>query len=706
MRTMATVFALILVAPLGAASDFATRARIGYEFFDINGSSRDGLRQTYDLRLDRALTGTSSFRIFFRGDDFQGSATTRSISETMEFRQIQPGAELVINTSRLIAQARGEYVHATSQSGRLESGRSIERAIGSLTWTPDSLPVLRILGQRNRTKDDKADLALTDDRAVVSLTHEWRGFHATAGEHYARAADPRIGYDRKSQLHNLGLGYNRTFLAGRLTVSTDASTQRMRLEERGVGGRPSSVPTPVVIARMLYAIDETPLDASDTSPSPNPALNDGDINATAGVSIGPDAQSFQNLILDISRVDRADEIRVIVRDEGGNLLRNGGSAISWDAYTSADGRLWTPLPSTTTFDSPLSLYSITFSQTAARWLKVVNFGVHVEPVFVTEVQAYYHTTIDAGETRQGSQEAWNGNANVTWQPVKRLTLFYSGLVSSVRQEIAGPLLSTRDVEHFGTAQYDWRLVSLRGQYKKRDITNLSRADDGASGLTAFVDFNPTRQLRITVEAGNEDQVLDGRAFTLDTRALSVSAFVIRSFQITLQGGTQTQEMTVDGTVAHRRFASLTSNVQLAPSLRLLLQGTLQRTRSDSDDPAVVLLGPERDDRVSADVIWRPGRKLSLSTRVGWFSGQAFSGATYRYHAEWYPFGEGTVSLAASHDEDIDPILNRRATRTVFNPRWAMNRFASIDINYTAVTSAVETMSNRQRSLLATVTLRR
>jgi hypothetical protein len=706
MRIVATAVALILVAPLAAANDFATRARIGYEFFDINGSARDGLRQTYDLRLDRALTGTSSFRIFFRGDDFRGSATTRFISETMEFRQIQPGAELMINTPRLLAQARGEYVHSTSQSGRLESGRSIERAIGSLTWTPDGLPVVRVLGQRNRTKDDKADLALTDDTAMISLIHEWRGFHATAGEHYARAADPRIGYDRTSQLRNLGLGYNRTFLAGKLTVSTDASSQRMRLEESGVGGRPSSVPTPVAIGRVLYAIDETPLDGSDTSPLPNPALNDGDINASAGVSLGPDATSFQNLILDISRVDRADEIRVIVRDDSGNLLRNGGAAISWDVYTSVDGRLWTPVPSTTTFDSPLSLYSVSFSQTAARWLKVVNFGVQVESVAVTEVQAYYHTTIEAGETRKGNQAAWNGNASVTWQPIRRLTLFYSGLVSSVRQEIAGPLLSTRDVEHFGTAQYDWRLFSLRGQYKKRDITNLSRADDGASGLTAFIDFNPTRQLRISLEAGNEDQVLNGAPFTLETRAVNVSAFVIRSFQITLQAGTQTQEMGIDGTVAHRRFVSVTSNVQLAPSLRLLIQGTLQRSRSDSDDPAVLLLGPERDDRVSADVIWRPGRKLSLSTRIGWFSGQAFSGATYRYHAEWYPFGEGTVSLAASHDEDIDPILNRRATRTVFNPRWAMNRFAAIDINYTAVTSAVQTMSNRQRSLLATLTLRR
>jgi hypothetical protein len=706
MRRMAIVVALVFAAPFAAGNDFSTRARIGYEFFDVNGSSRDGLRQTYDLRLDRALTGTSSFRIFFRGDDFRGSATTRSISETMEFRQIQPGAELMINTPRLLAQARGEYVHSQSQSGRLESGRSIERAIGSLTWTPDSLPIVRVLGQRNRTKDDAAELALTDDTALVSLLHEWRGIHATAGEHYARSADPRIGYDRTSLLHNLGLGYNNTFLAGRLIVSTDASTQRMRLEETGVGGRPSSVPTPVPIARTLVAIDETPLDSSDITPVLNPALNDGDINSSAGVSLGPDAASFQNLILDISRVDRVDEVRVIVRDDAGNLLRNGGGAISWDAYTSADGRLWTPLLSSTAFDSALSLYSITFAQTPARWVKVVNFGVHVEPVFVTEMAAYFHTTIEAGETRKGSQASWTGTAAVTYQPVKRLTLFYTGLMSSVRQELAGPLLSTTDVEHFGTAQYDWRLVSLRGQYKKRDITNRSRGDDAASGLTAFLDFNPTKQLRISLEAGSEDQVLDGTSFTLDTRLINVSAFVIRSVQVTMQAGTQTQEMAIDGTVAHRRFASLSSNVQLSPSVRMLVQGTLQRTQSDSDDPAVLLLGPQRDDRVSADVIWRPGRKLSLSTRVGWFSGQAFSGTTYRYHAEWYPFGEGTVSLAASHDEDIDPILNRRATRTVFNPRWAMNRYAAVDINYTAVTSELETMSNRQRSLLATLTLRR
>ncbi|HSP35268.1 MAG TPA: hypothetical protein VLU46_13205, partial [Thermoanaerobaculia bacterium] len=142
------------------------------------------------------------------------------------------------------------------------------------------------------------------------------------------------------------------------------------------------------------------------------------------------------------------------------------------------------------------------------------------------------------------------------------------------------------------------------------------------------------------------------------------------------------------------------------TVRMQFNGTMQRAESQSTNPATQLLGPSRDNRISNDIIWRPGRQLALSVRSGWVSGAELSGFTQRYHVEWFPFGDGTVSLGGSYDEDIDPTLNRRATRAVFNPRWLMNRWVTVDLNYTSVKSQFDSSSNYQRTLFATLTLSR
>ena len=708
MRKPALIAVVMLLAQSAAADQFSARALLAFERYGSNLATTSGFRQTYDLRLDKALTDNTSFRVFFRGDDFRGDTGTTALRQSSGSRQLQPGGEITISTSNMLFLARSEYFDTRSRTGSNEYNRTLERSSGNLTWAPVSLPLFRFVGQRNRTKDDAANVRLTDESAIGSVAYEWRGLSAAAEEHYSRSFDPGSGYDRKTTFHSMNLGYTSTAFGDKLTFSAGSNAQFVRLDETGIGSATSSVPTPVTISRALYSIDETPLDSSDHPAVANPGLTDGDLNANAGISIGPDGASFQNITLDIGHVDRVDEIRILVRDASGNPLRNGGGPVTWDAYTSNDGRVWTSLSSHTTFNASLSLYSITLTLTGGRWFKVVNFGVNADVTLVTEVQAYYHTTIAAGQHRKGNQTAWASNANVTVHPVQRLTFVYSGLFSSIDQELAPqPRISTNDIEHLASIQYDLtRTWTVRGQYLRRDLKNFARPADYADGYTGYLDYSPTKQLHVTFEFDNQNQTLDGSPFTLETRAVHINAFVLRSLVLTLDGGTQTQVIASDSSTSRRQFANLTGNIQLSPRLRMLLAGSLQRTESQSADPAVQLLGAERDNRISSDFIWRAGRELLLSVRAGWVSGAALSGFTQRYHVEWFPFANGAVSLGGSYDEDIDPMLNRRATRAVFNPRWIVNRSATIDLNYTSVSSTFDTTSNQQRSLYATLTLTR
>ena len=699
---------IALLATAAAADNFSARALLSYQKYGYGSTSTAGFRQTYDLRLDKVLTTTSIVRLFFRGDDFRGTETSPLVSRDTGSRLLQPGAELALNLETMRIQARSEVLDTRSTLGDRTYGRRLDRTSGLFDWTPDALPSVRVVGQRMKTTDDAAQLALTEESAVGQAQYTRGGWQFTGQEQYSHSADPRAGFDRKSTMHTGDVLYSGARHDGKLTYTAEANAQLTHLDESAPSNRPTSVPTPVAINRVFYTIDDTPLDDRDHPAAPYPALNDGDLNTATAISIGPDGVSFQNFILDIGRIDRADEIRVVVRDAAGNPLRNGGGSVLWDVYTSQDGVIWTPIAGDTTYSAPLSLYSITFTQTTGRWLKAVNFGANVDPTFVTEIQAYYHTEIVAGERRQGTQNAYNATTTISVHPIDRFTFTYSGLYSSIRQELSSrPLITTRDIEHLGSLQYDLtKRWTVRTELLKRDVQTFNGVDDGATGFTGYLDYTPTRQLRTSLEIGKQEQTLDGTPFTLDTRALHVTAFVLRSLSVMLDAGTQTQTISTDGSTAQREFVNLSSNAQLTRRLRLLLTGSIQQTTTDSTDPAVALLGPQRDNRLTGDFIWRTGRELTLGVRLGYVSGQALSGFTQRYRAEWYPFADGTVSLGGAYEQDIDPTLNRKATRAIFNPRWLINRYATFDLNYTAVTTQFQSNTARQRSLFATLTLYR
>ncbi len=706
MRVRLTAALLVLLPCATAhAEELFGRAMLSYESRDGNTSSASGFRQQYDLRLNKVLTTTSLVRLYCRIDDFRGTQDFAAIARDHRSTQIQPLAEVLWNPGTIQILARNEWLTLRSSDGDSRSTRTIQRSVGSLTWQPDELPVTHILASRNATRDESAATDLTDDSVVTSVQYHWRGLQATAEGRYFNSADAVAGYGRTTTTHAGGLSWASTHFGDKLVISADATTQFISLEESATGRTTTSVPTPLTISHALTSIDETPLDSRDHPLTANAALTDSNLSTSAGISLGPDSASFQNLAVDLGHVDRMDELRVIVRDAAGNPLQHGGGPVTWDAYTSDDGQLWRLIPSaSTTFNGPLSFYSISFTLTTGRWFKVVNFGVNADPTFITELQAYYHTTIPAGSSRNGSQNNFNSATTITFQPWKQLTAAYTGIYASLRERFAGRDATTStDLEHLVNLQYDLRHhVSLRGQLVRRTADTYTGRTDILNDTTAFIDYSPTRQLHMTLELGQQDETVQDSRFTLDTRALHITAFIIRSVSLSADAGVQTQSI-AGNDAANRNYVSFTGNVQLLPSLRMLLNGTLQRIESRSSDPAVQLLGAERDERVYSDFIWRPGRQLQLSAKFGWAAGTTTSGFTQRYHADWFPFGDGTVSLAGSYDQDVDPTVNRRARRLLFNPRWLMNRWVMFDINYTSVTTSLATSSLRQRSLYATVT---
>jgi len=329
----------------------------------------------------------------------------------------------------------------------------------------------------------------------------------------------------------------------------------------------------------------------------------------------------------------------------------------------------------------------------------------VQPAFVTEIQAWYHRNLSAGGERNGTENQYSAAATITAQPFSRVTVTYTGGYNGLRENVTNAARgAARSVEHQGDLQFRiFRSVTLREELLRRDAKSFG-FDDSSRRATTFLDWAPTRQLRTSLEFGRDTQTANGAPYTIDTRAVHGTAMVIRSVTMNFYAGVQTQTSTAVQTTAERRFLNANATVQLLRSLRLELIANSQRTTSESQDAAFQVLGPERDVRYATEVTWRPGRPLVLRARIGHVSATALSGYTQQYHAEWYPFADGAISLGGTYDRDIDPLAGRRASRLIFNPKWLMNRHVALDVNYTAVSNNDSNLNDRQRTVFATLTV--
>jgi hypothetical protein len=705
-RSALLLLVFLSVAPGAFADDGSATAVLSFQRYDFDSYASSGFRQTYDLRLSRALTTTSIVQLMFRGDDYRGT-TDRALAgeDDFESRQLQPIAEYSLNAEALHISARSDYLDVDTTYAGIVQAQTLQRSNLRADWSPRGLPRLSLFAQRNSIDDDAGTTALTEQGATLLADYAWRGFTVSGDGRYSSAVDPAAGYDRRTNGLGAAIGYSAAPMGGRVTFSAQANGRLTDFREQTTSDG-SSIPVPVAISRTFYAVDETPADGRDQPLASYPSLRDGNLDASTGISVGPESVSFLNLAGDLARTETVDEVRVVIRDPSGNPPRTGGGSVTWDAYSSIDGQVWTPLSATSTYNAALAYYSVTFAPVELRWLKVVSFGVNSESSFVTELEFYRHIASDEPQSRDGSERLVDGVATVSWRAGNRTTLSYTGVYNYVDQERQG--FATYDstaIEHvIGIEQGIARSLSARGQFTRRDAES-GDANDTLTVATTFLDYTPTRRLRTSLELTRQEQDLIGSGSTSLTRALHFYGQIYRAWTATAVVGQETQDLR-DASSSQRTFFNLTSGAQLYRTLRLQLTASLQQVDSDSTDPAVLLLGPQKDRRVAAEFIWRAGRPLLLATRFGWVDSEALSGFTQRYRIDWRPFADGAITLGGTWNEDIDPMTNRRSRRVIFTPRWIINGWAAFDLNYTAVSTRLAERETQQKTLFATLTLTR
>ena len=160
-------------------------------------------------------------------------------------------------------------------------------------------------------------------------------------------------------------------------------------------------------------------------------LRDGTSTEQAG-SRSPRGATNLTLAVDLGQVQPVDELRVVARDPLGQLVTTGG-AVEWLLWTSADGRLWTPMNGAVTrYEPGRGYWSVTFPRQQARWLQIVTFFVNQVPTELTEVQAFNHIQAGGTEPDIRVMDSWGGGGGFSWRPVSRLGLSWQGAIAELK----------------------------------------------------------------------------------------------------------------------------------------------------------------------------------------------------------------------------------------------------------------------------------
>jgi hypothetical protein len=573
MRRPLSIMALVAVTGAwpAAASDFTLNGSAAYDQRQYDDSSRDGIEQRLTLGWRRTFFTPISFRLLFRTEDFRGTEENGSVAADSHTRTMQPIAELSYVVGGFTAGARHDTILSRAQLDGQSSKRTTERTAVSAGWTRARFPTFNLTGQRHRV--DQSSRTVEDDTAAASVSYGLGNLLVSGISQRGRQLDASAGYERTSQNNGAFLDWRGDLIRNRLSANVSGNASLATYSQRATIEGGTRIPFPVIVSRALVAVDDTPEDSRDHPPVSNSALIDGSLNIASGVSLGPDAVSYQNLVLDLGRTETLDEIRLIVRDERGDPVKRVG-LISFDVYTSIDGQLWTPLTGPATrWDAAVSYYEIAFSEARSRWFKVVTFGVNPEPTLLTEIQAFYHRALAQGQDRETSQKLYGGQVALTATPTSRLTLHYGGDYHGTTVEDTASIARTQtELRHdLGAEVRFGRGMTVGAAVSERAAEATTLPDESDRSYNAFFRGVPSRRFDFMLDFTRRDSERSFDAYTMDTIALHSKIRVLKALTFSVDAGQDSiTARDVTGTDSARQYLDLRTEAQLYPSMRVSL----------------------------------------------------------------------------------------------------------------------------------------
>jgi len=699
-RIAAVGLLLVLSCVSSWASDLGGRAILSYQDSRAGDAAFSEFKQDYQLRFQRTVAPPFQYIFTLQWQDTIGKVEAGNSRFDLRTKVFQPGLEFVINVAPFEFRTNLEFKRTDYDPDPGEDHTQDDtRFFSRLHWRPENLPsVLFQLDQRT-SKDPTVSLDTNETQFNTLAEYKVEPFRFLYRFQYDKFDNKAIHFTKEETDHQGEVDYRQGFLDNRLTFSANYLVDYRSVTDKARGDVPVTIPVLLKPVRGLYSLDDTPLDATDHPMAVNPLLIDGLLGVPAGINIGsPGGVPSNNIGIDLGRPQTADHVVLTVRNGRMEPVPIGGP-VSWDMYASADGVRWTLVAAgaPTVFNAVLSQYEIRFPPTASQFFKVVNVGVNTVDAQVTEMELVADTTFLPGSDLNGKFLSQTGNVTAEGKPVKGVTLTYNAYIRAIRDEPPGrPEFTSDDWTQAVSAFLEpARFFNFTLRYDKRQQDQNIGDDQGSDLYSATANFFYLQNLYQSLIATRGTQQVNGVDRSLsETLAFRNNAKLYATWEVNFDLGyaRDWNYQFADNTTRTDRYAvNLRSLAQLTRRLLWTVEGNANWVTTEFSGGE----SKTRDARGWTEFFYRPGREIDLTARVGYVTGTVQSGPTQRYKVNWYPFPDGAVQLNGTYEYDRDDAAGNLLERWTALARWNLNRYTTLELNYTDVETSYTYFSRLQ-----------
>jgi hypothetical protein len=677
------LLALAACVPASAAGDdlLSGRATLQYSGVDAPGTSARSFQETYEGRLRLDLTPVLGANAQLRVDDTRG-AVREPTPTSSDSQLVQPRFEARYRLQPVDLAAGYDLSWQRSASSGGDIGRTLmERLHADVAYAEPGLPSARFSVWQQTTKNLSGDSEVRDTATQLTLDHGVGPVRLAAGGQADWLTDSSTGLTTRTLQPHAAIQVERP-IGSTGAVGAMYSVSFTDVAQESLAGFAVSSPVQRFPSRGLYGVTDRPSDTTGRPLVPAPALVDGNVEVSSGISLGPDGVSFQNLGVDMGRLVSIDALRVTVRTSSGYPATYSGGIV-WSVWVSDDGLLWNPVGGASTiFDSTRSRFETSFPPVTARYFKLVNFGTSTTEAYVTELEAFENVLARPRTTTTSTVLVQAGSVNATAAPHPKVRLGLGGTVSQAVQSSAGTSFDSSSWQTLGTAsfgpfedRYNLSLVGeLRGAHATASDTRLGSQAAATASVRLADPVTMTLEGHRMEEHGAADSLVSygartGASVVLlpSTLELNGSAGVDRD--VTQPGPVETERLNAGGGLSAHLFPSLTLGATASA-----------QTGSVAQPASATILFPQPPaSRVYAGTAaWRASERLQLGATLSWMETGGSAGLTQQYRVALDPFPGGALRLALVYDESLDSFNGTHLARLLVQPSWRINRHASLD----------------------------
>ncbi|MEK7773045.1 MAG: hypothetical protein AAB307_01750, partial [Deltaproteobacteria bacterium] len=396
---------------------------------DTSSTDDKSFTQGYTIGISKQLTNTITFRADARITETNTNGThTETIYPTFTLNYAPPTMYyFTFNYTRTDI--------APSESSRLASSNlNTSFSLPSDRWPSLGIFYNRFTNQDYLTPHNidniSSNLGLNSTYGLVLLETDT---HLNYSFSLQNTEDKVTQTKMMSPSHTGSADMTRYFLDKKLRTSFNMGYSWSEVTNTSLAG-PTRFEQTLSAIKGLYKNNPNAATGSLDS-SYNNSLIDNDTNTTAVAADGATNitlnTSNQNIGVELQSAQSVEKMFLYIKTDASNITNNvmsTGTNFNFELYKSDDGTTWTSMGSIApTFDDVLSRFVFTFSETSAKFFKVINLNSPqgVPNINVTEIQALgFITSTPVEELTYTINREFFG-FNMTYNPLPKLGMGYN-----------------------------------------------------------------------------------------------------------------------------------------------------------------------------------------------------------------------------------------------------------------------------------------